>query len=424
MKTEDKRLILPSVLIAAVLVCLLLLSTQIVTERGVCGEGLSWKLNAGGKLTVSGSGAIPDYDADGDNASPFYARSVVNAVLEDGVTAIGDQAFRGCLNLRSLTIPAGVGRIGDMAFVGCAKLGTIRLDKNNPYFVEEDGVLFNSDKTELVFYSPKRAAKEYTVPDSVVRIAPGAFYGCKKLQTLHLPQSVAEIGVLSFTECASLKTVVLPEGQPHFSFVDGALVCLDTQELLFYSPAAEAESHTVPASVKTVAPRAFYGCKKLKTLTLSEGVTAIGETAFGGCSALTGITLPDTLETIGDSAFRGCSSLQTVSLSKTNARYAFSDGMLTDKKTSTLVLCAAAREGDTCNVPEGTLGIAPNAFYGCKAIKIMHLPAGLASLSRDAFSGCSGLAQLRFAGTEEAWNALTKDVQTGLPAKTAVSFGA
>ena len=419
---EEKRLILPCVLVAAALVCVLLLSTLIVTERGTCGEGLSWTLNAGGRLVVSGQGAIPDYDLDGERVSPFYERSVVNAVLGDGVTAIGAQAFRGCVNLRSVTIPAGVESIGDLAFMGCGKLSRIELDENNAAFTVEDGVLFNADKTELLFCSPKRGGKTYSVPDTVVRIAPGAFYGCKKLQSVTLPDSVTEIGELAFTECAALKDIVLSASQTHFSYTDGAFVCVDTAELLFYSPAAGAEGYTVPASVKTVAPRAFYGCKKLTEVVLSEGVTGIGDVAFGGCSGLTEIVLPNSLEAVGNSAFRGCSALKTVSLSSENARFRFADSMLTDVQTNTLLLCVPGYEGDVCTVPDGTLAIASDAFYGCKAIRKLYVPASVAGLNKNAFAGCSGVAQLHYAGDEAAWAALTEKVETGLTSKTKVLF--
>ena len=294
MKQEDRRLLKPSFAIAAVLVAVLLLSTLVVTERGSCGENLSWKLRANGRLTVQGSGPIPDYDAKED-ISPFYNRSVVTADLQEGITAIGDNAFNGCLNMRRIVIPQSVASIGAKAFSGCTKLGTLDIDKNNTAFSFENGTLFTSGGTALLFRSQQAGEKVYTVPQGVTSIAEEAFYGNKKLTRIDLPESLTVIGEGAFRGCTKLEKITVPE-KLDFSFTDGVLYGKDDTVLLFCTPAAGKESFTVPSGVRTVGASAFSGCKALTSVTLPAGLTNIGEGAFRGCTKLTDVYFQGTEE--------------------------------------------------------------------------------------------------------------------------------
>ena len=86
---------------------------------GDCGENLTWSLDDQGTLTISGTGAMTDWDYDG---SPWYPIrwSIKKVVISDSVTYIGSQAFHDCINLSSVTIPDSVIMIGGRAFENTA----------------------------------------------------------------------------------------------------------------------------------------------------------------------------------------------------------------------------------------------------------------------------------------------------------------
>ena len=90
-------------------------------------DNLTWKLYEDGTLTISGTGAMKDYDYD-SNPSPVYKNSdVKKVVIEDGVTSIGIRAFNACRNLTNITIPDNVTSIGDFAFYYCENLTSVTI---------------------------------------------------------------------------------------------------------------------------------------------------------------------------------------------------------------------------------------------------------------------------------------------------------
>ena len=108
------------------------------------------------------------------NAFCGLTENIKTISLPNSLIRIGDLAFNGCTSLTEITIPASVEQIGDYAFLGCESLTTINVDPNNKFYSSENGVLFNKNKTELI-YCPKQSSGKYTVPNSVKTIKSFAF---------------------------------------------------------------------------------------------------------------------------------------------------------------------------------------------------------------------------------------------------------
>ena len=102
---------------------------------GTCGDDLSWVLSSAGTLSISGNGEMHDYlpsirDIESGLLLPewtAYAGYIDRVIIEEGVTSIGDYAFRGCMGLVEVNIPASVSRIGNHAFENCTSLVSVSL---------------------------------------------------------------------------------------------------------------------------------------------------------------------------------------------------------------------------------------------------------------------------------------------------------
>lgn len=153
-------------------------------------------------------------------------------------------------SLTSITIPNTVRYIYEDGIEGNISknesLTDIIVDEGNPNYSSLNGVLFNKNKSELL-YCPAGKSGSYTIPNSVESIGYGAFSGCTSLTSV-----------------------------------------------------------TIPNSVKSIDDDAFEYCTSLTSVTISNGVTNIGHSAFFGCFGLTSVTIPNSVESIGYGAFRGC----------------------------------------------------------------------------------------------------------------------
>ena len=97
-------------------------------DSGTCGENLTWSYMVATKtLTISGTGAMTNYENDNDVPWYSYSSSIQNAIIESGMTSIGDNAFAGCSGLTSIKIPNSVTRIGERAFAGCSGLTSVTI---------------------------------------------------------------------------------------------------------------------------------------------------------------------------------------------------------------------------------------------------------------------------------------------------------
>ncbi len=223
---------------------------------GDSGSNVTWSLDDNGTLTISGSGKIEDYRSDIDQ--PWYSNrsDITSVVIEPGVTSIGSLAFYKCSNLTSITIPSGLTSIGEMAFFNCSALTSVTIpngvisignfafgsctgltsitipssvtsigvnvfynctgltditvDSNNSSFCSESGVLFNKDKTTLIYYPLGKNDSSYTIPDGVTVIEQYAFYCNSKLTSVTIPSGVTSIGEMAFRECSGLTSVIVP----------------------------------------------------------------------------------------------------------------------------------------------------------------------------------------------------------------------
>ena len=215
---------------------------------------LTWNYNAGTKtLSVTGTGAMPDYTEESDQ--PWHA-------LRD--------------EIKTVTIGNGVTTVGNIAFTGCRKLQSV------------------------------------TLPATLTEIKSNGFSYCTALESITLPASLTKIRSAAFTECPALTAFKVDPGNAHFSVADGVLYNKAKTRLLYYPAGKAATSFSVPAGVSDIGNLSFFQATKLQSITLPTGLKTIEVQAFGCCTALKSIRIPSAVSSIGDSAFDRCKALTEV----------------------------------------------------------------------------------------------------------------
>ena len=247
------------------------------------------------------------------------------------VTAIGDDAFRGCSALKKVTIPQSVTSIGDSAFAGCRNLDSLTIN-------DAATSIGNRAFTECPLTTTLSLGKKITT------IGDEAFYYCRGLTSVTIPPSVTSIGKKAFYQCIHLKTL---------SFGENIKTNIETigDEAFYYC--IELESVTIPQSVTSIGNDAFGQCHDLQSLTIKDAATSIGHRAFLGCTSLATISLGENIKTIGYSAFNSCTSINLTNVT----------------------------------IPENVTTIRPGTFDYCTHLEYIMLPAGLTSF-QDSLKGC------------------------------------
>lgn len=136
-------------------------------------------------------------------------KSLTEIVFPNTLVSIGESAFWRC-GFTSVTIPANLSSLGNALFVGCDNLDQIQVSTDNLNYTSEDGVLFNKDKSELICFPMGKKSSDYSIPNSVTKIAPFAFHNCTNLASVQVSDCLQTIGNSAFGECTSLESIVIP----------------------------------------------------------------------------------------------------------------------------------------------------------------------------------------------------------------------
>ncbi|MBR4845666.1 MAG: leucine-rich repeat domain-containing protein, partial [Bacteroidaceae bacterium] len=347
---------------------------------------------------------------------------------------IGENAFYGCRNLSSVTMPNSVVGIDERALSGCVSLTFVSISEN----ATSIGYYAFSDCSNL---------SSITIPEATISIAEGAFCGCTSLTNLKIPQRVENIGKNSFGSCESLTTIVVDEGNKVYDSRNGCNAIIETESNTLIVGCRNSvipntvtaigdmafrmhplNQITIPKQIKSIGDEAFaycgatsikveegnswydsrngcnaiietesntliVGCKNsvipntvtaiggyafaetdLWSISLPNGLKKIGEGAFEGCRNLTSITIPEGVTSIGDWAFSHCSSLTAITIPKS----------VTSIGSSAFSFCNSIT---AITIPEGVTSIGNSAFYGSYSLSTINVPTSVIEIGQNAFWG-------------------------------------
>lgn len=251
-----------------------------IAAQGTLDGGLTWKLIKAGTLTISGNGAMPDFESIAEQPWSDNSDSIYKVVIENGVTSIGDCAFWKCgvlsaeisssvqsignsafreTDIMSVKIPSSVKTIGDSAFRGCQGLGSV------------------------------------TISNGVETIGQNAFLSCTSLAAISLPASIVEVGAAAFCQCTKLTSVTFAPGSNRVSMGDS-----------MFAECWYLMSVKLPQNIDRIGVEMFMNCKNLAGVEIPQGAESIGNKAFASCIHMSVVAIPDSVTAIESSAFSNC----------------------------------------------------------------------------------------------------------------------
>ena len=248
---------------------------------------LHWEVKgsllSGKTLTISGKGAMPDFNFPEGNLAPWWNYEALGmltsfgsfklegelkkVVIKDGVTNVSNYALFFLPAAEQITLPESVTSIGRYGIALCSKLNGISLPKAVTGI--GDFGLAGNNFTSI------------SLPDGLQTLGRGAFDACSSLSGVSLPAAITAVPGKCFADCTKLLTV------------------------------------DYKGEVTAIGERAFEGCKSLTKAPIPATVTALGGSAFNGCTALTEVTLPDGVTDIPDACFQDCTALAEMKLPAT-----------------------------------------------------------------------------------------------------------
>lgn len=207
----------------------------------------------------------------------------------------------------TLMIPAETRAIAADALSGCGWLTDIRVAEGNSVFSDQDGVLFDAERTRLIC-CPAGYDGTLMLGEEVTAIEPDAF------PVHHLP-IVLDDGSSNISrrwiEGTELNEICTADENAAFSSENGVLYNKD-KTVLLRCPGGYRGRLTLPETVREIADHALHGCSQITVLTLPDGLRRIGRAALEGCFQLWRLVIPEHTEEIGEDAMVGCVNLSDV----------------------------------------------------------------------------------------------------------------
>ena len=313
----------------------------------------------------------------------------------EGITVIGENAFSNCTGLKTINLPQCI-NIDTRAFDGCTSVESVVLGcctiKSEAFrgCSKLASVVMASGTNEAIIeqgaFSMCADLSSITFGEGLVSISKGVFKNCDKLTSVAFPQSLVSIGNEAFSGCIGLQTITIEDAT--VSIGDYAFSkCESLKEVDFgkktiaigesaFAYCKQLESIVIPGSVTDIGNTAFYGCVNLSSVTICEGVVSIGNGAFSHCKSLSILAIGKGVELIGEHAFAACKSLISVKIPEG----------VTEIGEEAFSGCSYL---ESVELPDDLVTIPYRLFYDCTSLRSLNIPINLAHIEEGAFIGCA-----------------------------------
>ncbi len=197
-------------------------------------------------------------------------------------------SFHGATSLTTIEIPDTVHFVHYLQFLDVPSITTLIVNDNHETFSLIDGVLYNKDQTQIVYY-----------PSGLTNT------------TYELPETLTSFNAYAFGGNVHLEAIEVSETHTEFMSVDGVLYTKDGDEILYYPSNRPGSEYHIIDDTLTISYFAFAFSQNLETLVVADSVTSIGDIAFQS-SSIVHLILGESVQFFSYSAFENVINLQTL----------------------------------------------------------------------------------------------------------------
>ena len=387
----------------------------VIYDEGDSDDGLHWHYRLG-VLSITGSGAMEDYD---NAAAPWhpYRDRIVWLSLPPGLTTIGSYSFSSLANLIGIRVlatnsfagdfmeggflPGGLTYVGEYAFSGCSSLPAIVL----PDSIEDMGSYAFANCYSL---------SSVNIPAELFVVNPYTFQNCSSLTAVCLPNTLSGADSYAFQNCTGLQDLTMPanltvnenafqgcSGLKDVTFTNRDSV-MTRMTNVFMNTDATGVTVTIESGITELPIDALSFCESIQKVILPEGLIRINYRAFQDCYALVDIHIPESVVWVGDGAllntgFWNAQSDGPVYLDGVLLGGKNFTGMSLSVKSGTRLIANEAFDGQTSLlslvIPESVTRINESAFLNSTGLKNVTMPCS--AVFESAFSGCVSIEKVR-----------------------------
>jgi len=399
-------------------------------KNGKFHGGYSWFDNEGG-------GATGNYnEGKKDGEWKFY---------DEGLTRI--EYYKDDVKYNEWKVDVVLGEAGDIIFNGWKLFdGNGKPTAvNNTKYSAEDGNLYNKDKTVLIQYIGYDR-ESFTIPNSVISVEPGAFYGSEMggmsgLKSLTIGAGIKDVKnispIFSSPGCGNLASVEVAAGNANYRSENGVLFNKSKTTLIHYPAGKQDNSYKIPNSVTTIGKEAFScsSSDSLKSVTIPKSVTSIEKDALNGTGGASIFILNATPPKLGGSINVNClyvpqgsvdiyrkanywkeincinAIMEFDTLSGDAQKWDIGSSVMAIFSKGTLTIRGAGNMSYHKNPPwdgvkdsitnavimDGVTSIEEKAFHNCKNMTNISIPRSVTRIESGMFLGCAGLKNIKVA---------------------------